>query len=68
VGKEGEVELWMVGCLVVLPWLASRSLPAPANGRPRPELWTTQKLLLTCAPPLGQCNRASSTFFWLPVS
>lgn len=34
VGAEGEVELWMVGCLVVLPWPASRSLPASANWRP----------------------------------
>lgn len=33
-GAEGDVELWVVGCFVVLPWPASRSLPAPANWQP----------------------------------
>lgn len=47
VGAEGEVELWMVGCFEVLPWPASRSLPASANWRPLALLWTTLKLLLT---------------------
>lgn len=33
-GAEGEVDLWMDGCFEVLPWPASKSLPASANWRP----------------------------------
>lgn len=55
---EGEVELWVVGCLLVLPWPASKSLPASANWRPLLLLWTTLKLLLTSAAPLGHRNCA----------
>lgn len=56
VGAEGDVELWMVGCFEVLPWPASRSLPASANGRPPALVWPTLKLLLTSAAPLGHRN------------
>lgn len=45
VGAEGEVELWMVGCFEVLPWPASRSLRAWANGQP----------LALCAQPWSFC-------------
>lgn len=57
-GAEGDVELWMVGCFEVLPWRASRSLPASANGRPPALLWPTLKLLLTSAAPHGHRNYA----------
>lgn len=71
-GAEGDVELWMVGCFEVLPWPASRSLPASANGRPPALLWPTLKLLLTSAAPLGHRNYAKckwklNLFFSAPV-
>lgn len=70
-GAEGEVELWMVGCFEVLPWPASRSLPAAANWRPLAlccgYLEASADIRRSASATATACRWEGSTFF-APVS